>query len=352
MAITTQSEIAGPVNRVFQTQLLRQAKARCPYFVGSLPGDIASHAGSFTVLWRRIDTLTPTTSALSELTGTLSMPTRAATQAGITNVTATVSKYGDHIFLTEEVDLVNPNGLVAGLMDTLGIQAGQSLNRLQRNVLEDNATLVYASGASADANVADKISANLIRNAVNTLNRNSAMLFTAETQGSQNIGTSPVRPAYWGICHSDVEEDVRDLNGFIAVERYSGQTATAAGEFGTIGGVRWISSPEGSIDTDSGGDPGATLRSTSGAAADLYTSMIFGMDYHGAISLDTELIQEVYTAGDMIPGIILISKAKGSAGTGDPLDEVASLGWKSWHAGAIMNANFGRGLRTGASVLD
>lgn len=353
MSITTTTQVAGPVNVVYQQTLLRVATPRCVYFVGSMPGTLQSHSGSFTVKWRRHDALTPTTSALSELTGSASYPTRSASQAAVTDLTSAVSKYGDFFLISEEADLVNFNGTTDAHVKTLGIQAGRSLNRLQRNVLEDNATLIYASGASADGDVADSLSLSLIENACNTIENNSAITFTSRTTGSTNTNTTPILESYWGLCHTHVKPDIRKLAGFVSVERYAGQVATAPGEFGAVGDVRWVSSPEASADADLGGDPGASsLRSTSGTAADLYTSIVFGMDAHGAISLDSELIQEIYNAGDSIPGIMVINKAKGSAGTADPLDELASMGWKAWHAGRILNGDWVRGIRHAASKLD
>lgn len=352
MTLTTTTQLGGPVNYVAQRTLLSNAKARCPYFAGSQPGDILpSHQGSFSVLWRRYENLTPTTSAKTELTGSLSLPTRTATQVSKSDVTATVSKYGDFMYLTEEADLVNVNAQSEKLAEVFGIQAGRSLNRLQRNILEDNLTLIYEGGGSADSSVTAKISRNAIRQAVNTLNRNDAITFTPETTGSKNVGTTPIRMAYLGMCHSDVEEDIRDLSGFIAVEQYAGQIATYPGEFGMVAGVRWISTSEATIDASSGGAPGAGVRSTNGTAVDLYTSVILGKECHGALSLDVELIREQYMAGDMVPGIIMISKAKGSSGVADPLDEVSSVGWKSWHGGAILNSTWGRGIRSGATKL-
>jgi len=351
MALTTTTQLTQPVNVMFQQQLLRNARALTPHFVGSMPGVINSNNGTFTATWRRIENMTPTTSSLTQLSGNLSLPTRNASQPTITDVSATISKYGDFIFLTEEADLINFNGQTAKLVEVLGIQAGRSLNRLQRNHLEDNATLIRPDGETTDANVSTAINREVIILGVNTLNRNVTTKFTPETTGSTNIGTSPMRPSYWGLCHSDIEENIRDLTGFIDVEKYAGQTATAMGEFGAIRGVRWVSTSESSIDADVGGAPGQSLRSTTGSLADLYTSIILGMDAHGSLSLDGALVSEIYNAGDDIPGIIMINKARGSSGVGDPLDEVASLGWKAWHAPVILNSNWLRGLRTAATNL-
>ena len=350
MTATTTTEIAGPVNRIFQETLLRNAKARCPYFAGSVAADIMAHRGSFTALWRRIENMTPSTTALTEIT-TESYPTRTGTALSVTDATATVAKYGQVVFLSEEVDLINFSGQTDKIIEVLGISAGRSLNRLQRNILEDNATLIYAGGAAADGDVVDAISMELIRNGNNVLQRNDALKFNEMTQGANLENTTPVRETYIGMCHVDVEEDIRDLSGgFIAVERYASQTGTLPGEFGTAGGVRWVSSSEGSIDTGSGGTAPGGIRNTTNAV-DLYTSIIVGIDAHGSLGLDTRHVKDIYRAGDRLPAVMLINKPKGSAGTADPLNEVSTLSWKSWHAGVVLNSAWVRGLRHGARTL-
>lgn len=355
MAITTTTQIAGPVNVVYSRRLIERAKPRCVYFTGSRPGDVLpSHNGSFTMKFRQYDNVTPSTTALTELSGTLSLPTRAGTQLSVTDTTAAVSKYGQHMFLTEETDLVNFNMEAAERVDVFAHAGGRSLNYLQRNILEDNATLIYMNG-SADGDVSDPISLAAIRNAINTLDRNSAIpISTARTSGSSNEETSPILPAYRLICHSDVAVDVAALPGFKSVTAYQGQTAIEPGEFGYLESagysVRCVSSPEGSIDTGSGNSVAGGVRSTSGAA-DLYTTIIMGENFHGAFSLDSDLIRETYMAGDMIPGMMLISKPMGSSGVADPLNEIASVGYKAWHGGTLLDSNMGRGIRSAASLL-
>ena len=355
MSITTTTQIAAPVNVVFQMELLRNAQAVTPYFVGNDPATISEHSGTFTAKWRRIENLTPTTTALAELTGSLAFPTRTADQPSVTDITATVQKFGKFIFINEEVDLVNYNGQAEKLVKILGINAGRSLNRLQRNELEDNSTKVFGAGSTATAVTNSTITRSMIQQIVNTLNRNDAMRYTGQTTGSTNIGTQPIRSAYWGICHFDVEEDVRSLTGFVSVETYAGQTGTAKNEFGSVGGVRFISTSEATIDANSGATVTSTAtgngRTTAGTSYDLYNTVIFSQDYHGSVGLGFEHVKEIYQAGDNLPGVQMISKAKGTAGPADPLNEVASLGWKSWHAPVILNSGWGRVLIHTASKL-
>ena len=314
--ITTTTQIAGPVNVVFQQTLLRNAKARCPYFVGSVPAEIREHTGSFTAKWRRIENLTPVSSALAELTGNVAFPTRDAVQPSVTDITKAVSKYGNYILLNEEVDLVNFNGQADKLVEILGINAGQSLNRLQRDEMEDNATAIYSNGVANAAAVVTKLQKNDIKKAVNVLKRNSGTPFMPMTEGSRDIGTVPIREAYWGICHVDVEEDIRDMTGFNAVQSYAGQTKTAPGEIGTIAGVRFIAT-----------------------------------DAVGSLGFGSEHIKEIYTAGDKLPSVIAISKPRGSSGVADPLNELSTMGWKSWMGAKILNGNWIRNVVSGATDL-
>ena len=90
MALTITDDVSyltKPINAVFQATFLRRAQQVCPYFVGTQPGTLTKQAGTSTIKWRRIEQLAPSTSALSELTGTLSfMGARASATPSLTDV--------------------------------------------------------------------------------------------------------------------------------------------------------------------------------------------------------------------------------------------------------------------------
>lgn len=349
MALTTLTQVAAPVNVVYQKTLLDAAVPECHYYVGSTPATVTEHAGSYTAKWRRYENMTPVSAALSELSSD-DFPTRTGSQPSITDVTKAVSKYGDFIRMTEEVDLVNVENVNVELMRVMGRQAGRSLNNVQRDELEDNSTIIQTAAEANDAAQNNIITTAEIRQAVNTLNRAYAMPFTAQTNGSSNIGTTPTRPAFWAFTHSDVEEDIRDFTGFVPVENYASQTDTKSGEFGAYNGVRFLSSPEASIDDDVGAVGGTDVRETTNSKADLYTTVIIGENYHGSLGLKTGHIKTQYSSGDKLPAVQVISKTKGSAGAADPLDELSTVGWKTWAGAKIFNANFGIAIRSAAST--
>jgi len=362
MAITSTTQIAGPVNRQFQEILLRNAVSYCPYFFGTVPGEVQAHAGTFTALWRRIEKLTPTTTPLAELTGAVAFPTRTGSTPSVTDVTATAQKYGDFIFLNEEVDLINYQpGQQDKLAENLGQAAGESLNRLQRNVAEDNLTALFTGTATTATGITGAGSSSNFpargdfQNIVNILARNNARKFKPQTTGSQNIGTSPIRTSFVGVAHPDIVAHLRTLGSWLQVEQYAGQTETWSEEVGTVDGIRFIETSESSIDTTTG--VAATGSSTSFGRStatryDVYSTVIYGQDALGSLGLGAEHVKDTYYSNDKLPAVIVVNTKRGSAGSADPLSELSTIGYKTWHGGVVLNGTWGRVLKSPAPVLD
>lgn len=352
----TDVELQKPVNAVFQQTFLRRAQQVCPYFTGTQPGQLSKQQGAATVKWRRIEQLAPSVTALTELTTTASfMMARDSVTPTFTDVLATVSKYGQFYIVNEEVDLYNPNGTTNELVATLGESAGRSLNELMRDVMEGSATQRYAANVASKAAVHAKVATGDLNRIINELSKNSARTFTGMSNGSLNQNTVPILPAYWAICHPDVAADVAGLTGFVSVERYAQQVQIMTGEFGYYSlagrGVRFVMSEDASISAGGGAAlSGADLNSTS-SKVDVYTIAIYGQDAFGSVGLGQRHTDGIYMAGDNTGGWALINHPKGSGGIGDPFDEIATLAYKFFFAGAVLNSNWSRALRVGATNL-
>ena len=361
--------VQKPVNVIYTQTLLRNARPLCPYMLGTTAGQIARNGGTATIKWRRLDTsldnstsgiapLTSTASALSEVSTASYMQGRTPATAHFSDYTATVLKYGQFFIINEEVDVFSPNGTMMGITNTLAITAGRTLNILQRNVLDDNATVVYVGGVASDGVVASKITAGSIDSVIATLSTNVAMPFSPQSQGSSNVGTNPMLPGFWGFTHPHVAYDIAKLPGFKSVETYAGQVDTVPGEFGAYGGagytVRFVQSTDATKDLDSGIAVGSTgLRATT-TNIDLYTTSIVGMDAVGSVGLGKSFTDGIYRGGDNLPGIEMIAKGVGTgqpSGTDDPFDEITTLAYKFWHTGKILNANWCRAIRSGATNI-
>jgi N4-gp56 family major capsid protein len=352
----TDVELTKPVNAVFQQTFLRRAQQVCPYFAGTMPGQLNKQMGTSTIKWRRIEQETPSTTALTELTTTASfMNGRDADTPTFTDVTATVAKYGQFYIVNEEVDLYNPNRTTDELVDVLGESAGRSLNQLMRDIMEDNATQRFAANVASTGAVHAIVTTGDLNYAINELTRNAARTFVPMTTGSQNIGTAPILRSYWAICHPDVAHDIAGLTGFKSVETYAGQTAIVEGEFGYYAragrGLRFVISEDSSIDLAAGAAlSGADLR-TQSSKTNVYTICIYGQDAFGSVGLGKRHTDGIYRAGDNTGGWELIFKERGSGGTSDPYNEISTLAWKAFFAGAVLNATWSRALRVAATNL-
>ena len=347
------STVQGPVNFVLMETLLSAARKRLPYFNGTLPGALEKVQGSASVKWRRIDNLAAVTTALSENVESTTPAFgygRSSVRPTITDVTVAIAKYGNAISTTEEIDLFNVNSNSAALMDTLGANAGESLNTLMRDIFNGESVIVrngvgsggLAGGAGTYSSVAGSISLNDIKFVVNSLNRNSAMRFTPAGFGSTNVGTQPIRQSYYGIAHVDVEEDIRALTGFIPVEQYGGYTETEPGEFGAVGGVRWCSTEIAPIISD-GSTESAVATAFQGSSSLLhhvYSSFIYGREAVGSIGLGEQHAKEIYMMYDRVPTVELIQHKPGSSGVADMFNENGTLAWKAWFAGKRLNENW------------
>lgn len=344
---TNATALPQPVNFVLMKGLLQAARKKLPYFNGTLPGELIKNGGSSAVKWERINNLTAVTTALGEVVGNSAfLFGRALVTPTYSSVTATAAKYGNAIQVTEEVDLFNVNTRSARLMDTLGANAGESLNTVAKAEYDNATNIRYSNNAAAGAanrsSVASKMATTDLQFAVNKLNVNSGMPFTPMATGSRNIGTNPIRASYYGICHVDVEEDVRGLTGFVPVETYGGYTETMPFEFGHVNGIRWASTQVATIALSAGKKTATGYRGSSTILNDVYTSYVYGREAVGTVGLGNMHASNSYEMYNpkYPPAVEVIFKPVGSAGAGDPYNEIASLAWKSWFVAKILNAGW------------
>jgi len=357
---TAATQMERPVNTIFKQTLLRNAKSRAVHFLGTSPASISHNMGSTTATWRRITIGTQNRTQLAEQTVAGFMggtPVHEPSVMTISSPTATALKYGNFIILNEEADIINFNGQTDKIIEVLGIDGGDYLDILQRTSMVNGVPLVFVGGAVNVGAVASKITSGSIQAVVNTLDVNKSLTFTPMTTGSQNFGTSQLMPGFIGITHPDVAIDVVKVAGFIPAATYAGQTSLFMGEYGalTVAGqtVRFLSGHNADVQIDTGDvvANGPGLKSNGGVNIDTYTTMIYGQDAFGSLGFGATHPDGSFTAGDDVSSIRLIHKGLGSGGTSDPFDEISTIAYKFWHAGVVLNGDWGRGLVSGATQL-
>ena len=71
----------------------------------------------------------------------------------------------------------------------------------------------------------------------------------------------------------------------------------------------------------------------------VYATLIFGKDAYGITEIDKG-------------GLVTIVKALGSAGTGDPLNQRSTIGWKAYHTAEILVEPYMVRVETASSFND
>lgn len=361
MATSDLGDLPLAVNNIVSRNFIERGLPVAPYLTGATPGVVTRGGDTNVVKWRGMDAINPDTnggtaapSALTELTSTAYGMGRTSTALSDTTQTATLAKYGQYVEITEEVDIFTDSAFLLQITDVLGEAAGKAVNRLQRDELETNLTVRYGSGVANTAAVAAALTKNDIKYAVNQIARANARTFVPMSDGSTNIGSTPIAQSYWMFTHHDIAEDIEGMAGFKGVETYSSHTNTVMGEFGYIragaAAVRCICTSEASIDVGVGAGSATTMRNDSGDT-NVYSTVIIGQGCHGAAAFGTPWDDGIYRVDENLNNVDLIFKGRGSAGTADPFDEIATTAYKLWHKPKILKSDFGLVIQSAASDL-
>lgn len=314
----------------FDTLLLIRGVYALIHQVPVMKKSLARRSGK-TMIFRRYESLALATTALIEGENPAG---RAKTK---TDIAATIAPYGDFIEDTDMVIDTQPDPQTTENVELLGQQRGETFDQLYRDLYATATNIVYANGTTT-ATVTEIVDKNDLDRLHRMLRNNKAKTYTPMIMAGQNVGTGPVMPAYWALCHEDVAFDLRHTADFRLISEYSSKGGVIAGEFGADkNGIRFLSSPNGYKLAGATGitAAGSDVKNTS-SFVDVYSIFACGQNAVAGIDL---------SGGN--GGVI--RKALGSGGTSDPLNMRATVGWKQYDARVVLNQNFMAELQCCAS---
>ena len=192
--------------------------------------------------------------AITALTETVDVTPAALSDS---QVTVTLAEYGNAVRTTallRGTSFVVPYDAVVA--NSIGFNAGVSLDTIARDTLKAATNVIYVTGAARNAQIAatSTITSSKIRQAVAYLRRNNV----------QSFGGS-----YVGFIHPDVSYDLRSETGAAAWRDphvYSQPEDIWNGEIGKYESIRWMEAARAPIFIDSG----------STGTTDVYGTMIMG----------------------------------------------------------------------------
>lgn len=305
-------------------------------------------------------------------------------------LSATVNQYGDYVTVSDMLDLTAIDNNILEATVILGDQAGRTLDTVTREVINAGTNVQYAAGEVNSRSKLEKshiMTVAAVKKAVNTLKKGLAKKINGD---------------YVAIIHSDVAYDLMSDPEWQSVKEYNPKD-WYEGEIGKIFGCRFIETSEAKVfrgedlcsnsrtltattasgkkvtiaeelsDYDIANIVGRrvlidgtryiveaatsntiTLESNivsvengtiiyPGEAGkdgvDVYSTLFFGADAYG--------ITEVEGGG-----LKTIIKQLGSAGSGDPLDQRATVGWKAVKTATILSQPFMVRVETASSIND
>ncbi len=220
----------------------------------------------------------------------------------VTTVEATVAQYGGYVTLSDVLLLTAIDNNLVQATKLLGSQAGSTLDTITREVLNGGTNVIYSGGKNgrSDLDETSLLKVDDIKKAVRLL----------KSQNAEKINNDWV-----AIIHPDISYDLTNDPAWVDVKTYDPDDLYE-GEIGKLFGVRFVETTEAKIWAKAG----------SGNRA-VYSTLVLGDNAYGV----TEI-----TGG----GLQHIVKQLGSAGTGDPLDQRATAGWKATKVAERLVENY------------
>lgn len=255
------------------------------------------------------------------------------------DVSVTLNQYGNFVTVTDRVEDECEDPVLQNATEMLGEQAGSSVEQIIYNAIKGGTTVSYANG-SARTDVNTPITLAKQRAMVRTLKRNKAKKITKILAPGPNYHSFAVEAAYVAVGHTDLEPDIRGLQGFTPVAEYANRQPISEYEIGSVEDVRYVLTPDIGVVADGGGakaGSGTTMVSTTGTSADVYLILFLGMDCFGQVPLKGRF--------SLTPTVV-----RAQPSDSDPLGQRSHVGYKFTFAALILNESWMGRLEVAATA--
>lgn len=286
-------DLSAEMKTYYDKVLIRTAEAKLVHDQFGQKRPIPDRSGK-TIEFRRFASLPKQMTPLTEGI------TPDGQSVSVTAITATLSQYGGYVVSSDLLELTAIDNMLQETTKILGRQAGETSDAITREVLAGGTNVRYAGGKTSRTNItaADVLTVADIKKAVRDLKAKNA-----ET----------INGYYIAIVHPDAVYDLWNDDEWIEASKYAGAEQIFKGEIGKMYGVRFVESTEAKI-----WEVGEDTKKVS-----VYGTLVLGANAYGVTTLGGR-------------GIEHIVKQKGSAGTGDPLNQRSSIGWKLLKTAKIL----------------
>lgn len=306
---TTSPGMSADMKTYYDRNLIENAEPELVHDQWAQTRDIPKNGGK-TIEFRKYDQLKK---ALTPLTEGV---TPEGQTMNVTKIEATVKQYGAYIALSDLLILTAMDNNIVEATTLIGSQAGRTLDTISREVMNAGTNVQYAEGQVSSRSAITyemKLTPKAVKMAVRTLKK----------QNAKRIGGY-----FYSIIHPDCSFDLTEHDRFIDVVKYKNPERIYNGEIGEFEGVRFVETTEAKIFPKAGAE-----------GVDVYSTLVLGANAYATTKIQGG-------------GLETIIKQLGSAGSADPINQRATVGWKALKVTEILSPQYMVRIETASTFSD
>lgn len=229
------------VKNYFDGVLLDRERA---FFVHNLFAQVRKipSKNSDTIILRKQENFDDTPAVLTEGV------TPAYEQASKFDVEIKLQQFGKLAAVSDRVEFTVQSEVANEMADNLSQTMFGMLDKVTRNTLNSTASQLDCDGG-VNGNSPTEVTVGDLDDALDYLHGNNGRKFAPIIPARDGVGTAPVDASFWGICHTDLRRDFRNLDDWIRLKEYPRADYLQA-EIGSSDEIRWVMSSEAQKSSD------------------------------------------------------------------------------------------------------
>lgn len=296
--LTTSGSLSAKMAVYYDRMMLDRLRASLVFHDLGQKKPLPKNSGKIVQWFRRTD-LAGNTATITEGT----VPTAIGLSA--TSISAQLSQYGDFTQTSDLIQMTSIDNEIEAAVDTLSWRAAQTVDLLDRGVLDAGTNVKYGGSKTFLSGVApaDVLTGADVRKGVTNLKNANAQPF----ESGHYIWVIHPQNSY------DLQGDTAS-GGWVNANTYVDVTGIKNGEVGKLGGARFVETTQVS----------STATGTSGSAT-VYSTHLLAKGAFGVVDFDG--------------GVNVYVKKSGDQDTSNPLNQYATVGYKITYANKMLDEN-------------
>ncbi len=290
--VTDHNQLSAEDKTFYERTLLQRLLPSLMFYNDAEKKKLPKNSGT-TMNFRKFDSLTAPSSSLTEGV------TPDGNNLTVSTITAKIAQEGDFVQITDLIQMTGIDPVLTETSELLGEEAGLVVDTRIQTAISKGTNVYFAGGVTTRAGLESATTKNLtgddIKKLVRKLKNANAKRFSDGF--------------YHMIVDPDIAYDLMSDSAWVDVSKYARPEQMVKGELGKMHGMKFYETTNLNVV-----DSSATAQSK----ISVHQAYAYGKGAYSCVNLEN---------GAGKPEIIV--KPNGSAGTGDPLNQRATAGWKS-----------------------